>query len=440
MYVPVSVEEELRAPRSRISSQPGSGQWWACMYLSVFTSMYGLSFVMPFWPDVPLDSSHEARQGSDGMHVHGADNFTSAGNRSRLRSFSDVWKYSWEVTGFAVRCLTLLVLVIGCVVSVCRLCWVTSGPARLPALCGILAGVLGIYGELVLWLGVYLLAPNRALTQSQVFCSLTALFCLVIGLLCYRYKVSGHGGPPSPLLNLPHRCPVLHDFDHLAALRARDDSTDLRSDSSSFSDTAQRRSVGTTTEDNPLHAAAGPDRDGTRSDRSEDGEVGRPRHKALATYVSAETCAPEDLPDDLRRPAEEGAQRDNLPQPLSPPLVGAELGPRKDLPEDLRRLLPDQDVRCGAELIQGGDFDHRAQFIDDDLYYHSSDDDQLERYIRPDSLLHMQPSQLSVESRTSASSTARLLHTETALLLPFGDSEEFHSLSDDDSYKNKTWP
>ncbi|XP_076462040.1 uncharacterized protein LOC143294539 isoform X2 [Babylonia areolata] len=394
MYVPVSVEEELRAPRSRISSQPGSGQWWACMYLSVFTSMYGLSFVMPFWPDVPLDSSHEARQGSDGMHVHGADNFTSAGNRSRLRSFSDVWKY-----------------------------W-----------------VLGIYGELVLWLGVYLLAPNRALTQSQVFCSLTALFCLVIGLLCYRYKVSGHGGPPSPLLNLPHRCPVLHDFDHLAALRARDDSTDLRSDSSSFSDTAQRRSVGTTTEDNPLHAAAGPDRDGTRSDRSEDGEVGRPRHKALATYVSAETCAPEDLPDDLRRPAEEGAQRDNLPQPLSPPLVGAELGPRKDLPEDLRRLLPDQDVRCGAELIQGGDFDHRAQFIDDDLYYHSSDDDQLERYIRPDSLLHMQPSQLSVESRTSASSTARLLHTETALLLPFGDSEEFHSLSDDDSYKNKTWP
>ena len=276
------------------------------------------------------------------------------------------------------------------------------------------------------------MAPNAALRQSQIYCTLVSACCFVTGILVHKLTVTRRW--------------------HAVAGEERSG----RGEDSSQSPTG--RSLGS---DDAVNLPRGTRPGGCALDNGSgvgmavvavplwSGEVccsggqsweeeGHRSQESLLTIVEGVDGSGPDA-EDVPSLQDGRSQSDDLV---------SDAPNHTDPCRHRTHSLREEGIDHYGFLADSGDFDHRAQYIDDDLFsYHSSDDDELKTFLHRHTNNHDEsgPVDDSGESKTPTSlwSTSRLIFSEQALMTTFCDSEEYISLSGDEeesSDKNRTWP
>lgn len=295
------------------------------------------------------------------------------------------------------------------------------------------AGILGLYGELLLWLGTELVAPNAALRPSQIYCTLVSVFCFLTGILVHKLTVT-----------------------HAVAGEER---------SGRGEDSLQRPTGRSPGSDDAVNLPRGTRPDGCAPARILDNGSGVGMAVVAVPLWSGEVCCGGQSSEEEGHQSQEslltivegvdgsGPDPEDVPSLLdgrsqSDDLV-ADATNHMDPCRHQTHNLREEDIDHYGFLADNGDFDHRAQYIDDDLFsYHSSDDDELKTFLHRHANNHDESgpgddSGDQSKTPTSLWSTSRLIFSEQALMMTFCDSEEYLSLSGDDeesSDKNRTWP
>lgn len=267
-------------------------------------------------------------------------------------------------------------------------------------------------------MGTELLEPNAVLRPSQIYCTLASSFCFLSGLVVYK-------------VTLP--CSFADEEQSGRAEESTRGSSERSVGSHDAANVPGRRPSGcapAVTVDNDSGvgmnvAVPPPSGEVCGSGLSSEEDSQQSPENFLTPIICVGTSLP--LLGNVEGLLDDRSETDDLT---------ADASNRMDRYCHQTRNPPEGTIGNYGDQADNGDFDDRVQYIDDDLFYNSSDDDELETFIHHAHDEESGQGHVSAESKTptSWSNTSRLIMSERA----FCESEDNLSRSGDD--KNRTWP